>query len=242
MTPPVLDIRQVGVRLSADFAVLIERIEIGAGEIVLLDSASGSGKSTVLGLVAGAIPAGPLEGRVHRLNGEEPLAGARGNAGFGPQELGFVLQTSRLVDFLTLGENIALPSRLARVTPDPAWRRHVIGALGIDALVSRYPDQVSVGQRQRASIARALLARPALLLLDEPVSALDPANIDAVEALIAKLAKEAGSAVLLASHQAARGAFSGATAAAHRVEHGSDGVVWSVFAQSGAARRLEAVA
>jgi putative ABC transport system ATP-binding protein len=111
---------------------------------------------------------------------------------------------------------------------DEDWQKHLVGALGLTGLLDRRPSQVSVGQRQRVSIARALVAKPALLLLDEPVSALDPANVTQVEHLISILSQEAGAATLLASHQAQNGAFAEAPRGDHRVfEHA--GVTYSVF-------------
>lgn len=233
MTGRVLHVRNLGVRLGPDFAVVIDRLDLDPGEVLLLDSASGTGKSTVLALVAAAIPGSGMPGETLVLAGRPvprppaPDRAAPGRAGFAPPDvLGFVLQTARLVSFLTLGENIGLPARLAGLDPDPGWRAHLLGRLGIAGLLNRRPDQVSVGQRQRAAVARAMLARPQLLLLDEPVSALDPANTDAVEALIADLAAETGAAVLLASHQAGRGVFARQARCTQRlVPDGPEGTV-----------------
>lgn len=245
MQKEVLSARNLGIRLGTDFAVILSCLRLGAGDVLVLDAPSGAGKSTVLGLIAGALPASDLPGRALRLCGADLLTSDlhRTRADLaGARRLGFVLQTSRLVPFLTLAENIALPLRLAGAALPRDWQKELTGRLGISALLDRRPDQVSVGQRQRAAVARALLARPALLLLDEPVSALDPANIDAVESLIAQLAAEAGSAVLLASHQAGRGAFADAPRGSHRVEQDEDGVTISLFSDGAGARPLREVA
>lgn len=224
MRGAVLHVCNLGVRLGPDFAVLITGLDLDPGQVLVLDSASGTGKSTVLGLVTAAIPGAGMAGEMLRLQGR-PLT----TAGAPPEDLGFVLQTARLIPFLTLWENITLPLRLAGRVPERHWQEHVLRSLGIEALLSRRPDQVSVGQRQRAAVARAMVARPKLLLLDEPVSALDPANTLAVEALIATLARESGAAVLLASHQAGRGAFATAPRCPHRVETTAEGVTLSLF-------------
>lgn len=215
----------LGVRLSAEFGVVVEKLTLGAGECVLLDAQSGAGKSTALGLLSGAIATDPGLGCGVRRFGRAECPKGRVP---GPASLGFVLQTSALVPYISIDENIDLPCAMAGLTPDPAWREHVIASLGIAALGSRKPAQVSVGQRQRAGVARALLARPGVLLLDEPVSALDPENAERVEALIALLATEAGAGVVLASHQAARGAFAEARRISHVIER-RGGLRCSVF-------------
>ena len=227
----VIEVRNLGLRFSDDFGVVIEDMYLQAGDIVVLDAPSGAGKSTVLGLLSGAIVANAFDVSkvTHSLGGHKPS-----NKGLSPDVLGFVLQTSALVPYLTVLENIRLPCDVAGIQPDTEWQAYLIRALGLAGLEDRKPSEVSVGQRQRAGIARAFLARPAVLLLDEPVSALDPSNVDQVEELIALLAEDSDAAVVLASHQAARGAFADAQRASQRVvERG--GTVFSTFSMANAA-------
>lgn len=224
IAPMTVEIENLGLRLSETFGVLIARLYLSAGEVVVLDAPSGAGKSTVLGLVAGAIQPDKEIGRARHM-----IAGFDASRSLPPPDtLGFVLQTSALVSYLTVAENVELPSRVVGAPVDSDWRSYLIRALGLEGLEQRNPSEISVGQRQRVGIARAFLLRPALLLLDEPVSALDPDNVDQVEALIALLAQDANAAVILASHQAARGAFSANHRAAHRLERRA-GVLLSVF-------------
>ena len=210
----VLDVTGVGVQLSDDFGVLIRHLQVARSEIIVLDAPSGAGKSTVLGLISGAIQSDAVfgPGQVvleHKQRHAFPLT---------PDLLGFVLQTSALVPYLTIARNIALPCDVAGITPDPEWLAYLLRVLGIAGLQDRKPQQISVGQRQRVGIARAFLSRPRVLLLDEPVSALDPANVDQVEALIAHLTQESQAGVVLASHQAHRGEFADCRRIAHRLE------------------------
>ena len=221
--PIVLDIRCVGVRFSDEFGVLINRIALEKGEVIVLDAPSGAGKSTVLGLISGAITGDFSGPSIHKIAGTD----VKGHD-IRPDVLGFVLQANSLVPYLTITENILLPSRVAGLSIDQDWYKHLIRALGLTELGDRKPHRVSIGQRQRAGIARAFLTRPELLLLDEPVSALDPSNVDKVERLISILAEEAQAAIVLASHQAARGAFANRPRAYHRTEV-LDGAVFSVF-------------
>ncbi|MEM7710027.1 MAG: ATP-binding cassette domain-containing protein [Pseudomonadota bacterium] len=222
--PLVLKVANLGLRLSPEFGVLIDELSLGRGDVLVLDAPSGAGKSTALGLISGSIPADDDLGPATHELGAKPM----GDCVPGPEILGFVLQTSALVPYLTVAENIDLPARVGGKAFDQDWRDHLIRALGIADLQARKPAAISVGQRQRVGIARALLSRPKVLLLDEPVSALDPDNVDRVEALIAVLAEDARAGVVLASPQAARGAFADSPRAGHRLER-RDRTLFSVF-------------
>lgn len=226
-TELVADIRRIGCRLGREFCVVIEDLTLEAGEVLVIDSASGTGKSTVLGLIAGIIPATKYEAGHHRLFGREISADAEDGL---PKaaELGFVLQSATLVPYLTVRENIGLPQRVANLRTSLDWEASLFDRLGIEGLLDRYPEEISIGQKQRVAIARAMLARPRLLLMDEPVSALDPANVRQVESLILDLAREAGSAVVLASHQIARSAFAAKRRAQHHLVE-QDGISYSLF-------------
>lgn len=219
----MLDVQALGVRLSAEFGVVVDRLKLHRGEVVVLDAPSGAGKSTVLGLISGAIAPDRAANMTHVMSKQQVA-----NRTPGPETMGFVLQTSALVPYLSVEENITLPCQVANIATDVDWLTYLINGLGLRGLETRKPQQISVGQRQRVGIARSFLAKPALLLLDEPVSALDPSNVDQVESLIALLAQEAGAGVVLASHQAARGAFSDSPRAHHRTEV-RDGTLYSVF-------------
>lgn len=204
---PVLSVRNLRRALSPEFAVSIDDLEMQRGDYVFMDAPSGAGKSTALGLISGAIAPDTVSDQHHAILGQRVTPELPRSAFFSPDKVGFVLQTNALVPYLTIAANIRLPCDVAEREVDTDWERHVQTALGIRDLLHRKPAEISVGQRQRASIARAFLARPALLLLDEPVSALDPANVAQVEGLIEVLAEEARTAVLLASHQPSRSAF-----------------------------------
>lgn len=228
MPRSVLHIRSLGLHLSPDFAVVIETLDLAPGERLVMDAVSGAGKSSALGLISGGLPSDDLPGRVHEICGLPVDQEMPRSAYAAPTALGFVLQTNTLVPYISVIDNIRLPLRIAGQMPDNAWEAQLLKMLGLPSLLDRTPAALSVGQRQRVSIARALLARPALLLLDEPVASLDPGNVAHVEELISYLAEEAGSGVLLASHQAQTGVFSDVRRIMHRVlTH--NGVTYSLF-------------
>ena len=228
----VLSIRNLSIERAPEFFVMIEELDLAAGESIVLDAVSGAGKSTALGLIAGALPLTDLPNIRHEISGV-PVTPDMPRATFaGSDKLGFVLQTNTLVPYLNVVDNIELPVRVAGLEPDAGWQDHLIRAMGLGHYKARKPGQLSVGQRQRVSVARALLGQPALLLLDEPVSALDPANVAEVEGLIVHLAAEAGSAVVLASHQAQVGEFAQTPRANHRLlDH--QGQFYSIFSTAG---------
>jgi putative ABC transport system ATP-binding protein len=115
--------------------------------------------------------------------------------------IGVVFQQFNLISSLTVEENLAFQARLA-CRLDPQWQLTLTRRLGLQDLVSRYPEQLSGGQQQRVAVGRALAARPKLLLADEPTGNLDEAAGDAVLALSLELVAETGCAFLMATHSA----------------------------------------
>ncbi len=200
-------------RAGADrsFTLEVPALALAPGQALALVGPSGCGKSTLIDLLALALAPDRAAlfhlrvagGRrwldVARAWGErkEDLLG-RARA----LTLGYVLQTGGLLPFLTAGRNIALPAELAgRLDRD--WIATLAERLGIAALLNEMPAKLSVGQRQRVAVARALAARPPLVLADEPTAALDPANAEVVMGLLLAATREAGAALLLATHDRA---------------------------------------
>ncbi len=123
------------------------------------------------------------------------------------QHLGFVPQTGSLLPFLTLRANIALPLRLQGRT-DPVRVAQLAERLGIAAVLDRMPSSVSVGQRQRAAVARALVHRPGLVLADEPTASVHPTQADEILHLLTEAAED-GTALVISTHDAARAQAAG---------------------------------
>ena len=176
-------------------------LDVAPGEVVAVAGRSGSGKTTLLTVATGWMA--PDGGEV-RLGGA-PVDVARpwSDVAVLPQALG-------LLDELTVAENVGLPGRLGagEGTEDGAADvaaadrgAALLAALGLAHLADRYPDEVSLGERQRIALARAAVAQPRLLVADEPVAHQNRGWAEAVLVVVAELAA-AGTAVVLASHDA----------------------------------------
>lgn len=172
-------------------------LEVDAGELVAVVGASGSGKSSLLA-VAGALIT-PTSGTV-RLAGVELTASTRRErAAIRREHVGFVFQTDNLLPALTGIDQLRLPLTLGRTSdpPDPA---EVLAAVGMQHKAGRRPHQLSGGEKQRIGIARALMTRPEVLLVDEPTAALDRQRSQEVVGLLASEAHAHGVAVVMVTH------------------------------------------
>jgi ABC-type lipoprotein export system ATPase subunit len=180
------------------------------GELVALVGPSGSGKSSLLGVLAGWEP--PDAGE---------LTWAVPTAGSGPawSELATVPQALGLLDDLTVRENVALPVRLSlgRRRATEGRTEELLGLFGLAELADRSPSETSLGQQQRAAVARALVLTPQLVLADEPSAHQDAAWVHDVFAALRQVVHDRGAACLVATHDPDALAF------ADRVLHLADG-------------------
>jgi putative ABC transport system ATP-binding protein len=117
--------------------------------------------------------------------------------------VGFVFQSYNLVPSLSIADNITLPLRLAGRRPDEAWLRELVERVGLSGKLARRPAELSGGQQQRAAIARALVARPAVVFADEPTGALDLRTAHAVLDLLRDLVDGLGQTVVMVTHDPA---------------------------------------
>ena len=146
-------------------------ISIHQGEFVAIIGTSGSGKSTLLNMLGGLDR--PTSGSVKVDRFELGKLKDEDLTVFRRQRIGFIFQNYNLVPILSAYENIVLPMQLDRKRPDERFLEKVVALLGLEKKLNSMPNQLSGGQQQRVAIARALVARPQVLLLDEPLGALD---------------------------------------------------------------------
>ncbi|MGC3996397.1 MAG: ABC transporter ATP-binding protein [Anaeromyxobacter sp.] len=174
-------------------------LAVARGDFLAVVGPSGSGKSTLLHAVGGL--AAPTSGLVHLGGASVYDLDLEARAALRRTEVGFVFQTFNLVPYLTCLENVALPALLAGLRRGEAMERAggILERLGIAARRRHRPAQLSVGERQRVGIGRAIVNGPKLLLADEPTGNLDPASADNVMDLLRGLSGE-GLAVIMVTH------------------------------------------
>jgi len=172
-------------------------LEICAGEVVTLLGRSGSGKTTLLNLLAGLDR--PTRGRVELEGADLESLGERGRTLLRRRRIGFVFQFFNLLPTLTALENVALALELAGL-PDGGRSHEALRAVGLEGKERRRPDELSGGEQQRVAVARALVKGPAVILADEPTGNLDTATGDRVLDLLSSRCRQAGAALLMATH------------------------------------------
>ena len=193
----------------AGYMLHMKRLAIGAGEKLALTGPSGCGKSTaldLLGMVLEPDSAGSFSFAPEGVDLD--LAAAwRGRrvdfmADLRRLHIGYILQTGGLLPFLTVEENIGLTAKLSGM-PDADIRRvsrDLADVLGINHLLASLPGPLSVGERQRVAIGRALSAKPKVVLADEPTAALDPNNARTVMGMLLKAVEVQEATLIIVTH------------------------------------------
>lgn len=189
------------------------------GEYVAIMGESGSGKTTLLNILASLDQ--PTQGEVLLKGKNINRIPEHSLAAFRRQQLGFVFQDFNLLDSFSLKDNILLPLVLSHKKYDEMKMRlePIAHALGIADLLSKYPYEVSGGQKQRAAIARAIITDPALILADEPTGALDSRSSDDLLDVFARI-NAGGQTIIMVTHSTA------AASRANRVLFIKDGRVY----------------
>jgi putative ABC transport system ATP-binding protein len=194
-------------------------LDVDKGDFVAFMGPSGSGKTTLLNLLGGLDV--PTSGSVS-VAGDEITHMSRGRlTEWRARHVGFVFQMYNLVPVLTAHQNVELPLLLTRLSRSER-REHVEAALAIVGLRDRaghFPRQLSGGQEQRVSIARAIVSDPTFLLCDEPTGDLDRKSADEIMALIEELVSKHSKTVLMVTHDPL------VAARAHTVLHLEKGVL-----------------
>lgn len=165
------------------------------GKFVVILGPSGAGKSTLLNLLGGLDS--PTEGKI-TVNGKD-ISGLSGNelADYRASTVGFVFQFYNLIPTLTVHENVTLVKEIA---PNALSATEMLKEVGLEDHLKNFPSELSGGEQQRVSIARALAKNPKILLCDEPTGALDSETGVLVLKLLLKMAREYGKTIVIVTH------------------------------------------
>jgi len=177
-------------------------MDIEQGTFTALMGPSGSGKSTLLNLIAGLDR--PTSGVVRVKDAEVSSMTAAQLATWRSSNVGFVFQSFNLLPVLTAFQNVELPLLLTRLSKTERTERVrlALDVVGLSDRMDHYPRQLSGGQEQRVSIARAIVADPTIVMLDEPTGQLDAKSSGEVLTLLGRLNSEFGKTILMVTHDA----------------------------------------
>lgn len=188
------------------FELSVPALSLSAGEICVVLGSSGCGKTTLLDALGCISDFTVCKHFSLRLAGRETdmtRLSAAGKARLRRQSIGYILQQGGLLPYLTAWENIELPLRFSGRMHLRAEAHRMAEELDIADQLNKKPSALSIGQRQRVSIVRALAFRPALLLADEPTGALDPVTALEVKEKLIAAARQQGTTLVVVTHDAA---------------------------------------
>jgi putative ABC transport system ATP-binding protein len=203
VSTPVVRIRDLEFRYrEGEFRLRVPALDVGRGASLALVGPSGSGKTTLLHLIAGIVP--PSSGRVETVGVDVAALSESERRKFRIRNVGLVFQEFELLEYLSVLDNILLSYRihpaLALTKEVEEAARGVAEAAGIGDKLSRYPNQLSQGERQRVAVCRAVLTKPSLLLADEPTGNLDPKNKGRVLDILFDSAVASGATLVTVTH------------------------------------------
>jgi len=200
MRDPFLECNDVEKRFGAHTALRGVNATLAQGECLALLGPSGCGKSTLLNIIAGLLPASAGVVRCDGVDFDDPQRGT-----FVPMRrrgLAMVFQDFSLWPHMTVERNVAFAPSLQKLSAAERAERVTVALrrVRMERFVDRYPEQLSGGQQQRVAMARAMAAQPRLLLLDEPLSALDAVLREELRDEIASLVRDLGVTTLFVTH------------------------------------------
>lgn len=182
-------------------------IEVREGEFVGIMGPSGSGKTTLLNVLASIdkVTSGIIEINNNNLQKmkEQKLSKFR------REQLGFIFQDYNLLDTLTVKENIYLPLSVGKTSKSEGEDKinELTALLGIEDILNKYPNEISGGQKQRTSAARALVGNPSIVFADEPTGALDSKSATALLSNLEKINKEKKVTIMMVTHDSVAASF-----------------------------------
>jgi len=178
-------------------------LQIKRGETLAIAGPSGSGKTTLLNIIG--LLDSPDNGNISFNNNDLSDYGTEEAAAFRRDNIGFVFQEHHLLAHLTISENIFLPLLAGKKSADELSETekqvdYLLKKTGIESIRDKFPWQVSGGEAQRATLVRALVNNPSLLLADEPTGSLDARNSDELADLLLELNRDTGITIIAVTH------------------------------------------
>lgn len=194
----MISIQSLAHEYNSGYRVSFKDWSVKEGEKWLLLGESGSGKTTLLHIITGILK--PKQGSVTVKGTSVYGLSSKNLDQFRGRNIGIVFQRPHLIKSLTIAENLQIAQTFASLPKDEHRIHEVLDSLGIAGKKNNYPEELSQGQLQRVSIARAVINKPALLIADEPTSSLDDKNAMAVLEMLLSQSDLNNSTLIIATH------------------------------------------